>query len=97
MKAAGIVPLAHGGIRWDGRMRWENALNGISPYVYRCAVMELDGDALAVAEVLAAFEQTRKLASWMNPNIASQSWSVPVARPSCTARCDDADGWPGAG
>ena len=79
MKAAGITPLANGGIRWDDGMKWEIALNGISPEVYRKAVMELDTDALGGKEVLAAFEQTRKLADWMNPNIAAQSWSVQVA------------------
>ncbi len=38
--------------------------------------MKLDTDALNGKEVLAAFEQTRKLANWMNPNIAAQSWGV---------------------
>ncbi len=79
MQAAGIIPLANGGIRWDDGMKWEIALNGISPAAYRKAVMELDSDALMGPEVLAAFEQTRKLADWMNPTIAAQSWSVQVA------------------
>lgn len=79
MKAAGITPVANGGIRWDDGMKWEIALNGISPAAYRKAVMELDAGALMGPEVLAAFEQTRKLSDWMNPNIAAQSWSVQVA------------------
>ncbi len=79
MKAAGIIPLANGGIRYDDGMKWEIALNGISPEAYRKAVMELDPDALMGPEVLAAFEQTRKLADWMNPSIAAQGWSVQVA------------------
>ncbi len=79
MKAAGIIPLANGGIRWDDGMKWEIALNGISPAAYRKAVMELDDATLKGPEVLAAFEQTRKLADGMNPNIAAQSWSVQVA------------------
>src|SRR6201999_2634595 len=72
MQAAGIIPLANGGIRWDDGMKWEIVLNGISPGVYRKAIMELDTDALMGPEVLAAFEQTRKLADWMNPSIAAQ-------------------------
>ena len=79
MKAAGIIPLANGGIRYDDGMKWEIALNGISPAAYRKAIMELDTDALNGPEVLAAFEQTRKLADWMNPSIAAQGWSVQVA------------------
>ncbi|MEA2787667.1 MAG: glucose/mannose transport system substrate-binding protein [Acetobacteraceae bacterium] len=79
MKAAGIIPLANGGIRYDDGMKWEIALNGISPTAYRKAIMELDTDALNGPEVLAAFEQTRKLADGMNPSIAAQGWSVQVA------------------
>ena len=80
-----MTPLANGGIRWDDGMKLEIALNGISPDVYRKAMMELDTDALKGKEVLAAFEQTRKFADWMNPNIAAQSWSVQSARRSSAA------------
>jgi glucose/mannose transport system substrate-binding protein len=76
MKAAGMTPVANGGIRWDDGMKFEIALAGISPEAYRRAIMELDSDALNGMEVLAAFEQLRKIANWMNPNIAAQSWGV---------------------
>jgi len=76
MKAAGITPVANGGIRWDDGMKFEIALAGISPEIYRRAIMQLDADALKGKEVLAAFEQLRKFASWMNPNIAAQGWAV---------------------
>ena len=75
MKAAGMIPLANGGIRWDDGMKFEIALAGIDPDVYRRAIMQLDTDALKGKEVLAAFEQLRKLANWMNPNIAAQGWA----------------------
>jgi glucose/mannose transport system substrate-binding protein len=74
MQAAGMTPIANGGIRWDDGMKWEIALAGISPEVYRKAIMELDTDALKSKEVLAAFVQLRKISNWMNPNIAAQSW-----------------------
>ncbi len=81
MKAAGIAsPVANGGIRWDDGMKFEIALAGISPATYRKAIMELDPDALRSKEVLAAFVQLRKLASWMDPNIAAQSYSVLTPR-----------------
>ena len=76
MKEAGMIPLANGGIRWDDGMKFEIALAGINPDIYRKAIMQLDTDALKSKEVLAAFEQTRKFANWMNPNIAAQSWAV---------------------
>jgi glucose/mannose transport system substrate-binding protein len=72
MKGAGMIPLANGGIRWDDGMKFEIALAGISPEIYRRAIMQLDADALKGQEVLAAFEQLRKFANWMNPNIAGR-------------------------
>jgi glucose/mannose transport system substrate-binding protein len=76
MKAAGMIPVANGGIRWDDGMKFEIALAGINPDIYRRAIMQLDMDALKGKEVLAAFEQLRKLANWMNPNIAAQPWGA---------------------
>jgi glucose/mannose transport system substrate-binding protein len=76
MQAAGMIPLANGGIRNDDGMKFEIALAGISPEIYRRAIMQLDVDALKSKEVLAAFEQLRKFANWMNPNIAAQAWAV---------------------
>jgi glucose/mannose transport system substrate-binding protein len=76
MKEAGMIPLANGGVRWDDGMKFEIALAGIDPDVYRRAIMQLDTDALKSKQVLAAFEQTRRFANWMNPNIAAQSWGV---------------------
>ena len=76
MAAAGMTPVANGGIRWDDGMKFEIALAGISPEIYRKALMQLDPGALKSKEVLAAFVQLRKIANWMNPNIAAQSWQV---------------------
>ncbi|HMH60187.1 MAG TPA: ABC transporter substrate-binding protein, partial [Bradyrhizobium sp.] len=76
MKAAGMIPLANGGNRPDDGQKFEIALAGISPEVYRRAIMQLDADALKSTEVLAAFDQLRKIANWMNPNIAAQAWVV---------------------
>jgi glucose/mannose transport system substrate-binding protein len=76
MQAAGMIPLANGGIRWDDGMKFEIALAGIDPEVYRRAIMALDEDALKSKQVLAAFGQLRKFANWMNPNIAAQPWGV---------------------
>jgi glucose/mannose transport system substrate-binding protein len=71
-----MIPVANGGIRWDDGMKFEIALAGINPDIYRRAIMQLDIDALKGKEVLAAFDQLRKLANWMNPNIAAQGWAV---------------------
>ena len=76
MKAAGITPVANGGLKWDDGMKWEIALCGISPGAYRKAVMELDDKTLKGAEVLAAFRQFRKLGEWSDPGAAGQHYST---------------------
>jgi glucose/mannose transport system substrate-binding protein len=76
MKAAGMIPLANGGNRPDDGQKFEIALAGISPEIYRRALMQLEPDALNSKEVLAAFEQLRKFSNYMNPNVAAQPWAV---------------------
>ena len=76
MKAAGITPVANGGIRWDDGMKLEIALAGINADVYRAALMQLDSKALRSSEMLAAFAQLRKVAGWMDPTTAAQHYSV---------------------
>jgi len=76
MKAAGIVPLANGGLRWDDGMKLEIALAGISADAYRAALMNLDAKALRGPEMLQAFAQLRKFASWMDPRTALLHYSI---------------------
>jgi glucose/mannose transport system substrate-binding protein len=81
MKAAGIAsPVANGGIRQDDGQKFEIALAGINPDTYRRAIMELNDGALRSKDVQAAFAQLRKLADWMDPNIAAQHYSVLLPR-----------------
>jgi glucose/mannose transport system substrate-binding protein len=80
MKAAGITPVANGGLKWDDGMKWEIALCGINPGAYRKAVMELDDKTLKGPDVLAAFRQLRKLGEWSDPGAAGQHYSTFLAR-----------------
>jgi glucose/mannose transport system substrate-binding protein len=80
MKAAGITPIANGGIKWDDGMKWEIALCGISLDAYRKALMELDEKTLKGPEVLAAFRQFRNFGNWSDPGIAGQDYTTFVPR-----------------
>ncbi len=80
MKAAGIVPVANGGVKWDDGMKWEIVLCGISPDAYRRAVMDLDEKSMMGPEVLAAFRQFRKLGEWSDPGAAGQHYSTFIPR-----------------
>ena len=79
-KAAGIIPLANGGLKWDDGMKWEIALCGISPDAYRKAIMQLDDAALKGPESLEAFRQLRKFADWSDPGAAGQHYSTFLPR-----------------
>lgn len=80
MKAAGIVPVANGGLKWDDGMKWEIVLCGISPDAYRSAVMGLDEKALMGPAVLAAFRQFRRLGGWSDPGSSGQHYSTFIPR-----------------
>ena len=81
MKAGGVAyPVGNGGTRPDDGQKFEAALAGISPAVYRSAIMQLDEKALKAPEVKAAFDQLRKIANWMDPNTAAQHFSTNLKR-----------------
>jgi glucose/mannose transport system substrate-binding protein len=80
MEAAGIVPLANGGLGWDDFMKFEVALSGISVDAYRRGLMQLDPDTLKGQEVLAAFEQFRKIANWCDKSNSGQRYAVYTSR-----------------
>jgi glucose/mannose transport system substrate-binding protein len=81
MKAAGVThPLANGGTRPDDGQKFDACVGGISPAIYRAALMGLDAKALKSPEMKAAFAQLRKLADWMDPNTAAQHYSINLKR-----------------
>ncbi|MGY4624266.1 ABC transporter substrate-binding protein [Bradyrhizobium sp. USDA 4486] len=81
MKAGGVAyPVANGGTRPDDGQKFEAALAGISPAVYRTAIMSLDEKALKAPEIKAAFAQVRKIADWMDPNVGAQHFSTNLKR-----------------
>lgn len=81
MKSGGVAfPVANGGTRPDDGQKFEAALAGISPAVYRTAIMNLDEKALKAPEIKAAFVQVRKIADWMDPNVGAQHFSTNLKR-----------------
>ena len=81
MQAGGVTyPVANGGTRPDDGQKFEASLAGISPVAYRAAIMNLDPTALKGPEMKAAFAQVRKIANWMDPNIAAQHYSTNLKR-----------------
>jgi len=81
MKSGGVAyPVANGGTRPDDGQKFEAALAGISPAVYRAAIMNLDKKALEAPEIKTSFAQVRKIADWMDPNVGAQHFSTNLKR-----------------
>lgn len=81
MKSGGVAyPVANGGTRPDDGQKFEAALAGINPAVYRAAIMNLDEKALKAPEIKTAFAQVRKIADWMDPNVGAQHFSTNLKR-----------------
>jgi glucose/mannose transport system substrate-binding protein len=81
MKAGGITyPVANGGTRPDDGQKFEASLAGISPTVYRAAIMNLEKKALESPEIKAAFAQVRKIADWSDPNVGAQPYATNLKR-----------------
>ncbi|MBR0827261.1 carbohydrate ABC transporter substrate-binding protein [Bradyrhizobium manausense] len=81
MKSGGVTyPIANGGTRPDDGQKFEASLAGISPAVYRAAIMNLDKKALEGPEIKAAFAQVRKISDWMDPNVGAQPFATNLKR-----------------
>lgn len=78
MVAQGIVPVAHGGQEWIDGTLFEVVVQGISSDLFRSAFIELDLDALQSSDMVAAFDQMRRMVGWMDPAFPGRGWEEPV-------------------
>ncbi len=78
MAAAGIIPVAHGGQEWIDGTLFEIVVQGISTDLFREAFIELDLDALQSDEMVAAFDQLRKMVGWMDDAFPGRGWEEPL-------------------
>ncbi|GAA6208672.1 ABC transporter substrate-binding protein [Cognatishimia sp. WU-CL00825] len=78
MAAAGIIPVAHGGQDWIDGTLFEIVVQGISTDLFREAFIELNLDALQGQEMVAAFDQLRKMVGWMDDAFPGRGWEEPL-------------------
>lgn len=79
-KAAGIVPLAHGGQPWQDATVFENVVLGIGgPDFYRKTMVENDLEALGSDTMKKVFDQMRLLRGDVDPNFAGRDWNLATA------------------
>ncbi|GAB6389885.1 ABC transporter substrate-binding protein [Stutzerimonas marianensis] len=80
LKAAGFMPLAHGGQPWqDGTVFEDIALAVLGPEDYRRAFVELDRDVLTGDKMVEAFAALKKVRSYVDKDAAGRDWNSATA------------------
>lgn len=77
IKAAGFIPLAHGGQPWQDATVFEAvALDVLGPQDYVKAFVDLDMDTLSGDKMVQVFTQFKKLHNYIDDNSPGRDWNV---------------------
>ncbi|MDD7910950.1 ABC transporter substrate-binding protein [Pseudovibrio exalbescens] len=80
LKAAGYIPLAHGGQPWQDATLFEVVVLGIGGAdFYKNALEELNEDALRSDTMVKVFDQMRKLSTYVDPGFPGREWNLATA------------------
>ncbi|MBK5001811.1 sugar ABC transporter substrate-binding protein [Pseudomonas sp. S31] len=81
LKAAGFIPLAHGGQPWQDSTVFESVvLSVMGAEGYKKALVDLDKGALTGPEMVKALTELKKVASYMDPDGKGQDWNLEAAK-----------------
>lgn len=75
MAAAGIIPVAHGGQDWQDITLFEAVAVGIGLDFFKQAFLELDDATLRGPDMVATFDQLRKMVGWIDEASPGRPWS----------------------
>lgn len=78
-QAAGLICIAHGSADWTDATTFDSIVYGMDIDLYRDAFVEADPEAMRSDEMIAAFEQYRKMIGWMDPGIPGRPWDAALA------------------
>ena len=76
LKAAGLIPVAHGSQDWIDATLFENVVYGMNLDLYKKAFVGLDMEALRGPEMVAAFTELRKVIGWTDPGMPGRDWDA---------------------
>jgi len=77
LKAAGIIPIAHGGQSWQDATVFESiALSSAGPDFFRKAFVEHDQDTLLSPQMETVFDQFRKAREYLDPGFPGRDWNI---------------------
>jgi glucose/mannose transport system substrate-binding protein len=80
LKAAGFIPLAHGGQPWQDSTVFEDlALSLLGPQDFRKAFVELDKDILTGPKMVEVFAALQKLHGYVDADAAGRDWNSATA------------------
>ena len=80
IKAAGLIPLAHGGQSWQDLTVFEDVVLGIGgAKFYADAFVKLDPKALASDTMKKSLETFRRLKGYTDPGAAGRDWNLATA------------------
>ncbi|MGI4837452.1 MAG: ABC transporter substrate-binding protein [Janthinobacterium lividum] len=80
LKAAGFIALAHGGQPWQDSTVYEDVvLSVMGPEGFKKAFVDLDQKTLTGPEMVKAFTELKKVATYMDPNRAGRDWNIAAA------------------
>ena len=79
-RAAGIIPLAHGGQAWQEAYMFEAVAAGVGGAdFYRRALIDLDDATLRGPEMVAVFAEIAALRDMVDPNFPGRDWNLASA------------------
>ena len=80
LKAAGLVPVAHGGQNWQDFTTFESVVLGVGgPKFYHDALVQLDDKALASDTMKKSLETFRRIKSYTDPAAPGRDWNLATA------------------
>ena len=80
IKAAGLIPLAHGGQAWQDATIFDSVvLTTGGPDFYTKALIDLDVDALGSDTMKKVFDRMAQLRTYVDPNFPGRDWNLASA------------------
>ncbi|BCG82183.1 ABC transporter substrate-binding protein [Mesorhizobium sp. 113-3-3] len=77
LKAAGVIPLAIGGVNWQEATLFETVLVAVGgPDFYRKAIVEQNEEALKSDTMIKVFDEFRNMNKYVDPNYPGRDWNI---------------------
>ena len=76
LKAAGLIPIAHGSADWTDATTFEIVVYGMDMDLFKKAFVEGNSDAMRSDGMVKCFEQFRKMINYMDPGISARTWDA---------------------